>query len=62
MFEEFPKMLYFHGVPTNNKTVNSQEEEDALGEDWIDAPIDPATAATEAARVPAAAVSTAKKK
>lgn len=58
MFQEFPKMLYFHGDPTNQRTVASQAEEDALGEDWIDAPIDPATAA---AATRAAPVTTKKK-
>ena len=38
---EYPKMLYFKGDAANQKIVNSVEEEDALGEDWIDAPIDP---------------------
>lgn len=57
-FLEFPKMLYFKGDPTNQKTVNSQEEEDALGEDWVDAPIDPATAAA----TPVAPAPVAKKK
>ena len=42
-FLEFPKMLYKNGDPTQQVTVNSQEEEDALGEDYIDEPIDPAT-------------------
>lgn len=40
-FEEFPKMLYLHGDVTVNRTVNSAEEEEALGENWIDAPVDP---------------------
>ncbi len=46
---EFPKMLYFKGDPTNQKTVANEAEEAALGEDWYDSPVDPATAATEAA-------------
>jgi len=33
---EFPKMLYFKGHHATYKTVNSAEEEEALGEDWID--------------------------
>lgn len=43
-FQEYPKMLYFKGDATNQRTVNSVAEEDALGEDWIDAPIDPLAA------------------
>lgn len=39
--QEYPKMLYFKGDATNYKIVNSADEEDALGEDWIDAPIAP---------------------
>lgn len=39
-FQEFPKMLYNHGDVTDTKIVNSQEEEDALGDDWIDTPIE----------------------
>lgn len=39
--EEFPKMLYFKGDAANQKTVNSADEEVALGDDWIDAPVDP---------------------
>lgn len=42
-FLEFPKMLYLNGDPTRQHTVNSAEEEEALGEQWIDEPIDPAT-------------------
>lgn len=41
--EEFPKMLYFKGNVNEQKIVNSQEEEDALGEDWIDRPLDGVT-------------------
>ncbi len=41
--QEYPKMLYLLGDVTKQRVVNSVEEEDALGEDWIDAPIDPAT-------------------
>ena len=40
--KEFPKMLYLKGDVSNYKIVESSEEEDALGADWIDAPIDPA--------------------
>lgn len=39
--EEFPKMLYFKGDAQNQKTVNNEAEEAALGDDWIDAPVDP---------------------
>lgn len=42
--EEFPKMLYHKGDVGVQKTVNSQAEEDALGDDWIDAPVDPLAA------------------
>jgi len=49
-FQEFPKMLYFKGDGTDQKTVNSQEEEDALGADWVDAPIDPLAVAVPAAK------------
>lgn len=42
--DEFPKMLYFKGDAANQKVVNSADEEDALGEDWIDAPVDPLAA------------------
>lgn len=42
-FQEFPKMLYKNGNPNEHKTVNSQAEEDALGDAWVDAP-DPAHA------------------
>jgi len=38
---EYPKMLYNKGDVNDQKTVNSPAEEDALGEDWIDAPVDP---------------------
>lgn len=38
---EFPKMLYFKGDANTQKTVNSADEEAALGDDWIDAPVDP---------------------
>jgi len=41
---EYPKMLYFKGDVNNQKTVNNEAEEDALGEDWIDAPVDPLAA------------------
>lgn len=54
---EFPKMLYFKGDVNVQKTVNSVEEEDALGADWIDAPVDPLAAPA----APAAPVSTKKK-
>lgn len=40
-FQEFPKMLYKLGNANEQRVVNSQEEEDALGEDWIDSIIDP---------------------
>lgn len=36
--QEFPKMLYRNGNVNDYKTVNSQDEEDALGPDWHDAP------------------------
>lgn len=42
-FQEFPKMLYNNGDVNDTKIVNSQDEEDALGEEWIDSPIDPAS-------------------
>lgn len=42
-FQEFPKVLYKHGAVADCKTVTSQEEEDALGHDWIDEIIDPAS-------------------
>jgi len=35
-------MLYKFGNATDFKIVNSQDEEDALGDDWIDSVIDPA--------------------
>jgi hypothetical protein len=43
MFEiqEYPKMLYLNGDATKQKTVNSVEEEEASGPDWLDAPVDP---------------------
>ena len=41
--QEYPKMLYKNGDVNQQKTVNSQEEEDAAGDEWIDAPIDPAS-------------------
>lgn len=37
-FQEFPKMLYKNGNVNEQKIVNSQAEEDALGADWIDQP------------------------
>jgi hypothetical protein len=40
---EYPKMLYHNGDVTKQRIVNSVEEEDALGDDWIDQPIDPAS-------------------
>jgi hypothetical protein len=40
-FQEFPKMLYKLGKATEYQVVNSQAEEDALGDDWIDSVIDP---------------------
>lgn len=44
-YQEYPKMLYKNGNVNEQKTVNSEEEELALGDEWIDAPIDPATLA-----------------
>lgn len=44
-FQEFPKMLYHKGNGATQKIVNSQAEEDELGDDWIDAPTDPLAAA-----------------
>jgi len=41
--QEFPKMLYKNGLVTEQKIVNSQEEEDALGDAWLDSIIDPAS-------------------
>lgn len=38
---EFPKMLYFKGDANDQRQVNSQEEEDRLGGDWVDAPSEP---------------------
>lgn len=38
---EFPKMLYKHGDVNVQKVVHSQAEEDALGDAWVDAPVDP---------------------
>lgn len=58
---EFPKMLYFKGDPTNQKIVNSEAEEAAAGDDWYDAPIDPASAAAEASAAPAPVVPAKKK-
>lgn len=55
--EEFPKMLYHKGDVNVQKTVNSAAEEEALGADWIDAPVDPLAPAPAAEPV-----STAKKK
>jgi hypothetical protein len=40
--QEFPKMLYKNGDVKHQKIVNSQSEEDAAGDEWIDSPIDPA--------------------
>lgn len=37
-FKEYPKCLYFKGDPTNYKVVDTADQEDALGADWIDAP------------------------
>lgn len=34
--QEFPKMLYHLGDVTKQKVVSSQDEEDALGEEWLD--------------------------
>lgn len=65
---EFPKMLYLKGVPTEQRVVNSAEEEDEAGPDWYDTPIDPAEAkkaeekAAAAARRAAATGDTTKKK
>lgn len=39
--QEFPKMLYHKGNVNRQRTVYSAEEEEKLGADWIDAPIDP---------------------
>lgn len=41
-FKEFPKMLYHNGDAANYKVVETAEEEAALGDEWIDAIIDPA--------------------
>lgn len=38
---EFPKMLYYKGNPNDQRQVNSQEEEDRLGDSWVDAPSEP---------------------
>ena len=38
--QEFPKMLYKNGNVNEQKTVNSEEEEIALGDEWIDAPLE----------------------
>lgn len=43
-FQEYPKWLYLNGDAGQSKLVNSKEEEDELGDDWIDA-IDPAVVA-----------------
>lgn len=40
-FVEYPKMLYKNGDVNQQKTVNSEEEELALGDDWIDSIVDP---------------------
>lgn len=42
-FLEYPKMLYKNGNPFEQKVVHSTEEEAALGDEWIDETIDPAT-------------------
>lgn len=39
-FQEYPKMLYHGGDATKQKIVNSKDEEDALGDDWIDSPLE----------------------
>lgn len=39
-FQEFPKMLYQNGDINKQKIVHSAEEEDAAGDDWLDAVID----------------------
>lgn len=39
-FQEYPKMLYKDGDVTKQKIVNSEAEEAALGDDWIDQPLD----------------------
>lgn len=39
--QEFPKMLYLNGDAAQYRIVNSREEEDEAGEEWIDAIIDP---------------------
>jgi hypothetical protein len=44
-FQEFPKTLYKSGNVNESKTVNSAAEEQALGDEWIDAVIDPDTLA-----------------
>lgn len=40
-FREYPKMLYRNGDINQQKIVNSEEEELAAGDEWIDAVIDP---------------------
>lgn len=35
-FQEYPKWLYLNGNSQTSKLVNSQEEETALGDEWID--------------------------
>lgn len=40
-FVEYPKMLYLNGDINRQKTVNSEEEELAAGDEWIDTPLDP---------------------
>ncbi len=47
-FQEYPKMLYKNGDATKQQTVNSADEEAALGDEWIDEPIDPASLDTVA--------------
>ena len=41
-FQEYPKMLYENGDVNQQKIVNSQAEEEAAGDEWIDEPLDPA--------------------
>lgn len=52
--QEFPKMLYLKGDPTEQRVVNSAEEEDEAGPDWYDTPIDPAEAKKAAEKAAAA--------
>lgn len=40
-FQEYPKMLYKLGDSKESQIVNSQVEEDDMGDNWIDAIIDP---------------------